>query len=214
MSFLYIGTFGSFIGYSFAFGLVLQNQFHYQPLQAAYWTFLGPLVGSLIRPVGGRLADKVGGSIVTFWTFVAMAAGSLVVILAGNAHSFPLYLVGFIGLFICSGIGNGSTYKMIPAIFKAKALAKVGEGADEESELLRARRISGAVIGLVSAIGALGGVLINIAFRSSFLATNSGTTAMVGFLVFYALCFAVTWAVYLRPASAQSTSPELATVKV
>jgi len=103
MSFLYIGTFGSFIGYSFAFGQVLQNQFHYQPLQAAYWTFLGPLVGSVIRPVGGKLADKIGGAIVTFWTFVAMAVGCVAVIVAGNAHSFPLYLVGFMVLFVGSG---------------------------------------------------------------------------------------------------------------
>ncbi len=74
MSFLYIGTFGSFIGYSFAFGLVLQNQFGRTPLQAAAVTFIGPLLGSLIRPVGGWLADKYGGAKVTFCNFVAMGA--------------------------------------------------------------------------------------------------------------------------------------------
>ena len=62
MAFLYIGTFGSFIGYSFAFGLVLQNQFGRTPLQAASITFIGPLLGSLIRPVGGKLADRYGGA--------------------------------------------------------------------------------------------------------------------------------------------------------
>ena len=66
MAFLYIGTFGSFIGYSFAFGLVLQNQFGRTPLQAASITFIGPLLGSLIRPVGGKLADRFGGANVTF----------------------------------------------------------------------------------------------------------------------------------------------------
>ena len=70
------------------------------------------------------------------------------------------------------------------------------------------------MIGLVSAIGALGGVFINVAFRQSFLVTKSGTTAVVAFLVFYALCFVVTWVVYLRPASERTTSPELATVRV
>ncbi|GDY30045.1 nitrate/nitrite transporter [Gandjariella thermophila] len=214
MAFLYIGTFGSFIGYSFAFGQVLQNQFHYQPLQAAYWTFLGPLVGSLIRPVGGRLADRFGGAIITFWTFVAMAVGCVAVIAAGNAHSFPLYLVGFLVLFVGSGIGNGSTYKMIPAIFKAKAMTRISEGGDEAAENLLARRISGAVIGIVSAIGALGGVFINVAFRQSFLATGSGTTAVIGFLVFYALCFAVTWTVYLRGAAAGSSRAALAAARV
>ena len=210
MSVLYIGTFGSFIGYSFAFGQVLQNEFHRDPLHAAYWTFIGPLVGSLVRPIGGRLADRVGGAVVTFWTFAAMAAGCVVVVVAGNAHSFPLYLTGFLVLFIGSGVGNGSTYKMIPAIFRAKAQQHIADGADRVTELLTARRISGAVIGLVCAIGALGGVFVNIAFRQSFLATGSGTAAVLGFLGFYAICFALTWTVYLRR-PAQAPQPALAT---
>ncbi|TDP89960.1 nitrate/nitrite transporter [Labedaea rhizosphaerae] len=215
MAVLYIGTFGSFIGYSFAFGQVLTNEFHKAPLDAAYWTFIGPLVGSLIRPIGGRLADRIGGSIVTFWTFAAMAAGCVLVIVAGTAHSFPLYLAGFLVLFVGSGVGNGSTYKMIPAIFQAKARGRIAEGADEQAELLTARRISGAVIGLVSAIGALGGVFINIAFRQSFLDTGSGTAAVLGFLAFYALCFGVTWAVYLRKAAVpESTRAVLTTAGV
>ena len=214
MGFLYVGTFGSFIGYSFAFGLVLQNQFHYQPLQAAAWTFLGPLIGSLSRPVGGRLADKLGGALVTAGIFVAMAAGCIVVVVAGNIHSFPLYLAGFLALFACSGIGNGSTYKMIPAIFTAKAMAAVAEGGDKTMETLLARRMSGAVIGIVSAIGALGGVFINIAFRQSFLATGSGTSAVVGFLTFYAVCFVVTWTAYLRRATPESARAALATARI
>src|SRR3981081_2361168 len=104
-------AFGSFIGYSFAFGLVLQNQFHYQPLDAVYWTFLGPLLGSILRPVGVRLSGKVGGTTVTLWTFLAMAIGCVVVIVAGNVNSFPLYLVGFMALFVFSGVGNGTAHK-------------------------------------------------------------------------------------------------------
>jgi NNP family nitrate/nitrite transporter-like MFS transporter len=68
MSFLYIGTFGSFIGFGFAFGQVLQNQFtgsFATPLAAASLTWLGPLLGSLIRPVGGTLADRFGGARIT-----------------------------------------------------------------------------------------------------------------------------------------------------
>src|SRR4051812_31480563 len=124
MSLLYIGTFGSFIGYSFAFGLVLQNQFGRTPLQAASVTFLGPLLGSLIRPVGGRLADRFGGAKITLWNFLAMAAATGVIIAANGAKSLPLFTVAFIVLFVLSGLGNGSTYKMIPGIYHTKALAK------------------------------------------------------------------------------------------
>ena len=192
MSLLYIGTFGSFIGFGFAFGQVLQVQFHAEfstPVKAAYLTFLGPLLGSLIRPVGGALADRLGGAKVTFVNFIAMAAGAAVVLLAAQQKSLPLYIVGFVALFVLSGVGNGSTYKMIPAIFKAKL------PADEA----KARRLSGAVIGIAGAIGALGGVLVNLAFRQSFLETKSADAAYVGFIAFYALCVLVTWAVYLRP---------------
>ena len=88
MSFLYIGTFGSFIGFGFAFGQVLQNQFTESfatPLAAASLTWLGPLLGSLIRPVGGSLADRFGGARITCWNFVAMALGAAVVFTASQA---------------------------------------------------------------------------------------------------------------------------------
>ncbi|MCQ4083859.1 NarK/NasA family nitrate transporter [Streptomyces sp. RB6PN25] len=199
MSFLYIGTFGSFIGYSFAFGLVLQNQFHRTPLQAAALTFIGPLVGSLVRPVGGRLADRVGGAKVTLWTFLAMAAATLFVVVASLQKSLPLFLVGFIALFALSGLGNGSTYKMIPGIFQAKAVAR---GLDGEEAATYGRRLSGASMGLIGAVGALGGLGINLVFRESFLTAKSGGPAFVAFLAYYALCSAVTWAVYLRTARA------------
>lgn len=198
MSFLYVGTFGSFIGYSFAFGLVLQNQFGRTPLQAAAVTFLGPLIGSLIRPLGGRLADRYGGAKVTMLNFVGMAVATAIVIAASGVRSLAVFTIGFVILFALTGIGNGSTYKMIPAIFTSRARANVAGGADEARELATARRISGAVIGIVGAVGAFGGVLINLAFRESFLAAKTGAPAFWSFLVFYLLCMAVTWAVYLR----------------
>ncbi|MBB6373643.1 NNP family nitrate/nitrite transporter-like MFS transporter [Pseudonocardia eucalypti] len=203
MSFLYIGTFGSFIGYSFAFGLVLQTQFGRTPLQAAAVTFIGPLLGSLIRPLGGWLADRVGGARVTLWNFLAMGLATTVCVLASGAGSLVLFTAGFIGLFVFSGVGNGSTYKMIPAIFRAKSLAAIDAGADPEAAMLRARRISGAAIGIISAVGALGGLLINLAFRQSFAAAHSGVPAFYGFLAFYLVCAVITYAVYLRrPAGA------------
>jgi MFS transporter, NNP family, nitrate/nitrite transporter len=133
MSLLYIGTFGSFIGFGFAFGQVLLVQFPEQfpqPVKAAALTFLGPLLGSLIRPFGGALADRFKGSVVTFFNFIAMALGALVVLGASQIDSLPLFILGFVMLFIFSGIGNGSTYKMIPAIFHAKAQLEVGAGLD------------------------------------------------------------------------------------
>jgi NNP family nitrate/nitrite transporter-like MFS transporter len=214
MSLLYIGTFGSFIGYGFAFGLVLQNQFHRTPVQAAAVTFLGPLLGSLSRPLGGWLSDRLGGARVTFWNFVLMAVCAGVLVVAGNSKSLGLYTVGFIALFVFSGIGNGSTYKMIPGIYRAKAHVEIESGVDETTALLKARRLSGALIGIAGAIGALGGVGINLAFRQSFATAKSGTPAVIGFLVFYAVCFVVTWAVYLRKAPERSPRAALAAVRI
>ncbi|MFJ3585346.1 nitrate/nitrite transporter [Streptomyces sp. NPDC090127] len=204
MAFLYIGTFGSFIGYSFAFGLVLQTQFGRTPLQAASLTFIGPLLGSLIRPVGGSLADRHGGARITLWTFAAMALSTGVVVYASVAESLTVFLIGFIGLFVLSGLGNGSTYKMIPAIFLAQGHRRGLSGEAAESY---GRRLSGASMGLIGAVGALGGLGINLAFRQSFQTAGTGTGAFVGFLLFYAACMAVTWAVYLRrPASVPDTA--------
>jgi NNP family nitrate/nitrite transporter-like MFS transporter len=191
MSVLYIGTFGSFIGFGFAFGQVLQVQFadvFSTPVKAAHLTFLGPLLGSLIRPVGGALADRLGGARVTFWNFVAMAAGAVLVLVASQRHSLTLYLVGFVALFVFSGVGNGSTYKMIPRIFVEK-----NPGDPHE-----ARRLSSAVIGIAGAVGAFGGVLVNLAFRQSFLTYHNADAAYLTFIGFYALCVLVTWLVYLR----------------
>ncbi|MEU6521637.1 nitrate/nitrite transporter [Streptomyces sp. NPDC046924] len=195
MSLLYVGTFGSFIGYSFAFGTVLQNEFGRTPLQAAYVTFLGPLLGSLARPVGGRLADRYGGSRITLGNFVGMGAATGVLIAASTQRSPVLFTVAFVVLFVLTGLGNGSTYKMIPGIFRAEARAR---GLRGEAAVAYGRRLSGAAMGLIGAVGALGGVGINLAFRQSYLSHGSGTGAFVAFLAFYAVCLAVTWAVYLR----------------
>jgi NNP family nitrate/nitrite transporter-like MFS transporter len=204
ISLLYIGTFGSFIGFAFAFGQVLQVQFASTfdtPIKAAYLTFLGPLLGSLIRPVGGRLADLFGGARITFFNFVAMLAGAILVLSASKANSLGLFIAGFIALFVLSGLGNGSTYKMIPAIFGAKALRAVEDGADPDAQQRYARRCSRALIGIAGAIGAGGGVLVNLAFRQAFLSSKSGDVAYIAFGALYAACALLTWAVYLRPSA-------------
>ena len=111
MSWLYIGTFGSFIGYSAAFPLLLKTQF---PAITVGIAFLGPLVGSVARPLGGLLADKAGGARVTFWNFVAMSAAAIGVMHYVDIKSFSGFLVMFLILFVTTGIGNGATFPNDP----------------------------------------------------------------------------------------------------
>jgi NNP family nitrate/nitrite transporter-like MFS transporter len=219
---LYIGTFGSFIGFSFAFGQVLQINFlagltHGTPvtaamsaaasLHAAQIAFLGPLLGSLSRPLGGWFADRIGGGKITLYTFVAMilAAGWLAgageisdaTKRAPTGGTMVAYVVGFVVLFILSGLGNGSVYKMIPSIFAAKAHSLVGVAPADAAAW--SRKMSGALIGVAGAIGALGGVGINLVLRASYLsAAKSATSAFWVFLGFYVLCAVITWAAYVR----------------
>lgn len=216
VAFLYIGSFGSFIGYSFAFGLVLQTQFGRTPLQTASVVFLGPLIGSVMRPIGGWLADRFSGAKVSLGTFVGMALATGVVIVASEQKSLPLFVAGFISLFVLSGIGNGSTYKMIPSIFNLQARRAMASGEPRQPALMKARRLSGAVIGIAGSIGSMGGVLINLAFRESFSTTKSGVPACWSFLVFYAACVLVIYLVYLRraPVTVASEQPSLAYAQV
>lgn len=206
---LYIGTFGSFIGFGFAFGQVLQINFLAElsnggpatpamsaqaALQAAQIAFIGPVLGSFARPVGGWLSDRVGGAKVTLYTFGAMTAAALWLV---NADEIAPMIAGFIALFILSGIGNGSTYKMIPSIFEAKS-----RGLDHLDIAQRAawsRQMSGALIGIAGAVGALGGVGVNVLLRASYLsAEKSATMAFWAFLGFYVVCAAITWVAYVR----------------
>ena len=192
ISLLYVGTFGSFIGYSFAFGLVLQNDFGRTPLQAAGLTFIGPLLGSLARPAGGALADRFGAARITLISFTGLAAGTALAIAASTAHSLPLFTAAFTALFVLSGLGNGSTYAMIPVPYTAAARAAIARGADAAAARLDARRRAGAVIAFAGTIGGLGGVAINLAFRQSYLQAHNARPALAGFLAFYAVCVVVT----------------------
>ncbi|MFD6858593.1 MFS transporter [Rhodococcus sp. NPDC060090] len=214
ISFLYIGTFGSFIGFSFAFGQVLQINFlaggdtpAQAALHAAQIAFIGPLLGSVARPLGGKLADRIGGGRITLWTFVAMALAAGVLIVAGTLDDategaasggiMVALVLGFVALFLLSGLGNGSVYKMIPSIFEAKA-----QGLDDFDRAEKAawsRSMSGALIGFAGAIGGLGGVGINLVLRASYSGeAQSATMAFWVFAAFYLACIAVTWAVFLR----------------
>ncbi|MEC3916502.1 nitrate/nitrite transporter [Nocardia sp. CDC160] len=221
IAFLYIGTFGSFIGYSFAFGQVLQITFKAggesvpaATLHAAQIAFIGPLLGSLARPYGGKWADRLGGSKVTLYTFAAMTAAAVLVAVSstmGDHAGYPkggvlvAMIVGFTALFVISGIGNGAVTKIIPSVFEAKSRGLEGDSKDRAAW---ARNTSGALIGFVGAIGALGGVGINLVLRSSYASTKSATTAFWVFMAFYVLCAAVCWAVFLRRPSAHSATTD------
>jgi NNP family nitrate/nitrite transporter-like MFS transporter len=208
MAWLYIGTFGSFIGYSAAFPLLLKTQF---PEHTANLAFLGPLVGSIARPIGGRLADHIGGTKVTFWNFIAMALATLATIHFVDTHQFGGFLMMFLALFVTTGVGNGSTYRMIPVIFRNEKLSSVeGRGREARDTALKSARIeSAAVLGFVAAVGACGGYLIPKGFARSLQATGSVHFALVGFLVFYATCISLTWVCYMRRRVARVGVPSL-----
>ena len=213
MSFIYIGTFGSFIGYSAAFPLLIKTQF---PSVTIGIAFLGPLVGSLARPLGGLLADKVGGAIVTFWNFIAMAAATIGVLYFVGTKDFLGFLAMFLILFVTTGVGNGSTYRMIPSIFREQSLHKArGKGDAARAVALKAASIeSGAALGFIGAIGACGGYLIPSGFGKSIALTGGPQLALVVYLVFYATCLGLTWWFYLRRSPEASGAASLAQARV
>ena len=205
-SYIYIGTFGSFIGYSAAFPLLIKTQF---PAVTVAIAFLGPLVGSLSRPLGGLLADKVGGAIVTFWNFIVMGVATVGVMHFIEVKNFAGFLAMFLILFVTTGIGNGSTYRMIPSIFREEKLREAkGSGEVARAFAVNAARIeSGAALGFIGAIGACGGYLIPRGFGASIAATGGPQLALGIYLAFYATCLALTWWYYLRKSqSASATS--------
>ena len=196
MSFLYIGTFGSFIGYAAAFPLLIKGQFPDVPVTS--YAFLGALVGSLSRPLGGKLSDAVGGARVTAVSYLAMGLGVLGVVQALHRDSFAMFLGCFMVLFLATGVGNGSTYRMIPAIFRH------GVDTDDVDATRTARRQAAAAIGIISAVGAYGGFLVPRTYGWSTSAYGSIEPALYVYVGVYALMFAVTWLFYLRRGAAMA----------
>jgi MFS transporter, NNP family, nitrate/nitrite transporter len=213
MSYIYIGTFGSFIGYSAAFPLLLKTQF---PTVTVGIAFLGPLVGSLSRPLGGLLADKIDGAIVTFWNFIAMGIATIGVIYFVDIKDFSSFLETFLLLFVTTGIGNGSTYRMIPSIFREEKLRQAkGLGDAGRAPAMKAASIeSAAALGFIGAIGACGGYLIPRAFGASIAGTGGPHLALEAFLTFYVTCLALTWWYYLRKSFITPATASLAEARV
>jgi len=200
MCVLYIGTFGSFIGYSAGFPLLTRLTF--PEVNALNFVFLGPLVGALSRAGTGWLADKYGGGRVTFWVFIGMIAAVMGVIwflgMSGQPGAFWGFFACFMALFFFTGVGNSSTFQMIPVIM-GREVARLEQGLDPEALRKQAGMESAAIIAFTSAIGAYGGFFIPKAYGSSIAMTGSPIGALWVFAGFYLLCLAITWAVYTRP---------------
>jgi NNP family nitrate/nitrite transporter-like MFS transporter len=231
MSFLYIGTFGSFIGFSFALPLVIRNTFPEfladHPFIATYLaglSFVGALIGSLARPLGGWLSDRIGGAKVTLWSFVGMAVFTVLAIGGVQERSFATFFGAFMAVFLLTGVCNGSTYKMIPSIFAvlgAKHARVTGE--DGRATTVEFKRRAAAVIGIAGALGAFGGVLVQVVLRQASLGVSAlvkaaetpaervaiasahadwSVPALWIFVAGYVVFAATTWFVYLRAGSA------------
>jgi NNP family nitrate/nitrite transporter-like MFS transporter len=192
MALLYIGTFGSFIGYSAAFPTLLKVVFE-RPDIALTYGFLGALVGSLSRPLGGRLSDRLGGSVVTIVSFVAMAVAGVIAVVGVQQKSLPIFFASFMALFVATGVGNGSTYRMIPAIFTRLAARDGGE----DSALEYRRRAAGAV-GIIAAVGAFGGFVIPFVYKFAREEYGSIVPALQAYVLVFLALAVLTWAVYVR----------------
>jgi MFS transporter, NNP family, nitrate/nitrite transporter len=190
ISFVYIGTFGSFIGFAGAFPTLLAKQFPDVTVSVA---FLGALVGSVARPLGGMLADRFGGARVTIAAFAVMAAGVVGAVLGLRQHAFGAFLGSFLVLFVATGAGNGSVYRMIPAVFRT--------GVAPEHRAARAKAAAGC-LGIAGAVGALGGFLVPRGFAVSTSLTGNIQAALWVIVGLYAVMATTVWAVYARRGSA------------
>jgi NNP family nitrate/nitrite transporter-like MFS transporter len=162
------------------------------------------------------LADKIGGAIVTFWNFIAMAAATIGVMYAVEIKDFNGFLAMFLTLFVTTGIGNGSTYRMIPSIFREEKL-RAAKGAGEAGRALAMKAASiesAAALGFIGAIGACGGYFIPRGFGASIAATGTPHLALQIYLAFYATCIVLTWWYYLRKNFLSRSMPSLATARV
>lgn len=196
MCWLYTGTFGTFIGMSAAFPLLTRLVF--PEVSALHYAFIGPLVGALSRAFSGGLSDRLGGERVTLWVFVSMIVFALLLIWALEIRSFPLFFAMTLLLFFSSGVGNASTFQMVPGIMARVVEAEAPQASAEERRR-RAEGESAAITGFISAIAAYGGFFIPKAFGTSIDVSGSADAALYGFAAFFITCAAATWFFYTGP---------------
>ena len=196
MCWLYTGTFGTFIGMSAGFPLLAKLVF--PEVKVLVYAFIGPLVGALARAGTGWISDRLGGARVSFWVFLIQIAAVLGMIWFLDARSFWGFFAMVLLLFFVSGVGNASTFQMVPGIMR-NAIDRAEPGLPEDARRRQAERESAAVIGFTSAIAAYGAFYIPKAYGSSIELTGTANAALWGFLVFYLSCALLTWAVYSGP---------------
>lgn len=199
MCILYVGTFGSFIGFSAGFPLLAKTQF--PEINVMQLAFLGPLVGAVTRAGSGWVADKYGGGRVTVWVFITLMIGALGVLYflvnKDQPHAFYGFFAMFLLLFAASGVGNASTFQMIPTIFRTER-ARALKGQSEESIRKAAELEGAATIGFSSAIGAFGAFFIPKSYGTAIAMTGAPNAALMVFFVYYGICLLLTWWYYTR----------------
>ena len=199
MCILYTGTFGSFIGYAAGFPLLMKTQF--PDVNVLTYAFLGPLVGALSRAATGWISDKFGGGRVTFWTFLGMmiAVGGVLFFLGIKTEpgSFWGFFACFMALFFLTGVGNASTFQMIPTIMRHQVPILMPQ-LNEVETLKQSERESAAIIAFTSAIAAYGAFFIPKSYGTSIGLTGGPEAALWGFGIFYGLCVVITWIFYSR----------------
>jgi len=199
MCWLYTGTFGSFIGYSAGFPLLAKTEF--PQVDSLKFIFLGPLVGALSRSATGWLSDRYGGGRVTFWVFtlmIAAVAGVLYFLgIKEQSGAFWGFFAMFMILFFATGVGNASTFQMIPAIMRTE-MPRLEPGLTAPARQKQAEMESAAIIGFTSAVAAYGAFFIPKAYGSSIALTGGPEVALWGFMAFYVTCVALTWFFYTR----------------
>jgi MFS transporter, NNP family, nitrate/nitrite transporter len=200
LAWLYTGTFGSFIGFAAAFPQLLSTYF--PASEAKHWAFVGPLLGALVRPLGGWLSDRLGGGKVTFWNFAVMllAAFAILMFLPSASGSSPFwFFASFVLLFITTGIGNGSVFHVVPNVFLTLHKRAAGKSKAAQGRAIAEGEIEASVaLGFTAGIAALGLFFIPAVIGSSINATGSAATALAVFVVFYVTCLLATWWWYRR----------------
>ena len=199
MCWLYTGTFGSFIGYSAGFPLLAKILF--PSVNVLPFVFLGPLVGALSRSATGWISDKWGGGRVTLWVFVVMMLGVLGILyfigIKEQPGAFWGFFAMFLLLFFATGVGNASTFQMIPNIMR-KEMDRLMPQADAATRVRQAEKESAAITGFTSAIAAFGAFFIPKSFGTSIDLSGGVEGALWGFFFFYVTCVVITWVVYTR----------------
>jgi NNP family nitrate/nitrite transporter-like MFS transporter len=201
LAWLYTGTFGSFIGFAAAFPQLLSTYF--PTSEVKHWAFVGPLLGALVRPIGGWLSDRLGGAKVTFWNFAVMLVAAIAVLAflpsAPDSTTLPWFFASFVLLFITTGIGNGSVFHVVPNVFLKLHTRAAGKDKAAQDRAVAEGEIEASVaLGFTAAIAALGLFFIPALIGISINTTGTAGTALTVFVVFYLTCLLATWWWYRR----------------